>query len=31
MLQRRGFSSEDVAKIAGGNFMRLFVAIAAPS
>jgi membrane dipeptidase len=28
MLQSRGFSSEDVAKIAGGNFMRLFVAVA---
>jgi membrane dipeptidase len=28
MLQRRGFSSEDVAKITGGNFMRLFAAIA---
>ena len=28
MLQSRGFSSEEVAKIAGGNFMRLFVAIA---
>ena len=27
MLQSRGFSSEDVAKIAGGNFMRLFVAV----
>ena len=31
MLQNRGFSSEDVAKIAGGNFMRLFAAVAAPS
>jgi membrane dipeptidase len=31
MLQRRGFSSENVAKIAGGNFMRLFVAVAAPA
>jgi membrane dipeptidase len=29
MLQSRGFSSEDVAKIAGGNFMRLFGAVAA--
>jgi membrane dipeptidase len=27
MLQSRGFSSEDVAKITGGNFMRLFVAV----
>ena len=27
MLQSRGFSSEDVAKIAGGNVMRLFVAV----
>ena len=31
MLQSRGFSSEDAAKIAGGNFMRLFVAVAAVS
>jgi microsomal dipeptidase-like Zn-dependent dipeptidase len=27
-LQSHGFSSEDVAKIAGGNFMRLFGAAA---
>jgi len=27
MLQGRGFSSEDVAKIAGANFMRLFGAV----
>ena len=27
MLQGRGFSSEDVAKIACGNFIRLFVAV----
>lgn len=27
MLQSRGFSSEDVAKITGGNFMRLFVSV----
>ena len=26
-LKERGFSSQDVAKIAGGNFMRLFVAV----
>ena len=31
MLRSHGFSSEDVAKIAGGNFMRLFVAVAAPA
>jgi membrane dipeptidase len=31
MLQSRGLSSEDVAKITGGNFMRLFVAVAAPA
>ena len=30
MLQSRGFNSEDVAKVAGGNFMRLFVAVATP-
>jgi membrane dipeptidase len=29
MLQSRGFSSEDLAKIVGGNFMRLFAAVAA--
>jgi membrane dipeptidase len=29
LLRSRGFSDEDVAKIAGGNFMRLFVAVAA--
>lgn len=28
MLRSHGFSSEDVAKIAGGNFMRLFAAVA---
>jgi membrane dipeptidase len=28
MLRSRGFGGEDVAKIAGGNFMRLFVAVA---
>jgi membrane dipeptidase len=28
-LQGRGFSSEDIAKIAGGNFMRVFAATAA--
>jgi membrane dipeptidase len=27
-LRSRGFSSEEVADIAGGNFMRLFVAVA---
>jgi membrane dipeptidase len=27
MLKERGFGGEDVAKIAGGNFMRLFVAV----
>jgi membrane dipeptidase len=31
MLQSRGFSSEDVAKITGANFMRLFAAVAGPS
>lgn len=31
MLQGSGFNSEDVAKISGGNFMRLFVAAAVPS
>jgi membrane dipeptidase len=31
MLQSRGFSSEDVAKITGGNFMRLFVAVCEPA
>ena len=31
MLRGHGFGSEDVAKIAGGNFMRLFAAIAAPA
>jgi membrane dipeptidase len=30
MLQSRGFNSEETAKIAGGNFMRLFVAVATP-
>jgi membrane dipeptidase len=29
MLRSHGFSSEDVAKIAGGNFMRLFAGVAA--
>lgn len=28
MLRSRGFGNEDVARIAGGNFMRLFVAVA---
>ena len=28
MLQSRGFSGEDVTRIAGGNFMRLFTAVA---
>jgi membrane dipeptidase len=27
MLQSRGFGTEDVAKIAGGNFMRLFASV----
>ena len=27
MLQNRGFGSDDVARIAGGNFMRLFLAV----
>jgi membrane dipeptidase len=31
MLQSRGFGGEDVAKIAGGNFMRLFATVAAAS
>jgi membrane dipeptidase len=31
MLGNRGFSSEDVASIAGENFMRLFVAVAEPA
>ncbi len=31
MLQSRGFSDAEVAKIAGGNFMRLFTAVAEPS
>ena len=31
MLRSHGFSSEDVTKIAGANFMRLFVAVAAPA
>ena len=30
MLQSRGFNSDEVAKITGGNFMRLFVAAAGP-
>jgi membrane dipeptidase len=29
MLQNRGFGSDDVAGIAGGNFMRLFLAVSA--
>jgi membrane dipeptidase len=31
MLQSRGFGAEDVAKITGGNFMRLFAAVANPA
>lgn len=31
MLRSRGFGSEDVAKITGANFMRLFVAVADPA
>jgi membrane dipeptidase len=31
LLRSHGFSSEDVAKIAGGNFMRLFAAVAVPA
>lgn len=31
LLRSHGFSSEDVAKIAGENFMRLFSAVAAPA
>jgi membrane dipeptidase len=30
MLRSRGFSREEVGKIAGGNFMRVFTAVAAP-
>ncbi len=29
LLRSRGFSDDDVAKITGGNFLRLFVAVAA--
>lgn len=31
MLRIRGFDSEEAAKIAGGNFMRVFTAIASPA
>jgi len=30
-LRMRGFGSEEVDKIAGGNFMRVFAAVAAPA
>lgn len=31
MLQNRGFSTDDVARIAGGNFMRLFLTVCDPA